>query len=133
MYIQLGLGTLQDGSLPKPSWTSRNQNSMLVRFLGLRLWYMLSIRYSHKRRQRPFCWWTPAIRLTPLTVALLFTTSINCVRHLLQPSSTPTGHQLNYLLVICYILVKVPLKGSCYAHVRTYYDSPYHKARLSPW
>ena len=72
--------------------------------------------------------------LTLLTVALLFITSVDCVRHLLQPSSTPTGHQLNYLLmVMCYISVKVPLKGSCYAHVRTCYDSPYHEVRLSPW
>ena len=37
---------------------------------------------------------------------------VDSVCHLLQPSSTPTGCQPNYLLmVICYTPVKVPLKG----------------------
>ena len=66
------------------------------------------ICYFNERRQRPFCWWTPAMRLAPLTISLPYITSINCVYHLLQPSSTPTGHQPNYLLrVMCYTPVKV--------------------------
>ena len=100
VYAQLGLGTLQDGSLPKPSWplpewASRKQlvhcNSVLVKFLELRLRYMPSIRYSNERRQRLFCWWTPAMRLTPLTISLPYITSVDCVYHLLQPSSLLQG------------------------------------------
>ena len=59
----------------------------------------------------PFCWWMSAMRLTAYIVSLLFITSVDCVHHLLQPSSTPAGCQLNCLsLVMCYIPVKVPPK-----------------------
>ena len=61
----------------------------------------------------PFCWWMPAMRLTASIVSLLFITSVDCVHHLLQPSSTPTGCQLNCLsMVMCYIPVRVPPKGT---------------------
>ena len=50
------------------------------------------------------------MRLTASIVSLLLITSVDCVHHLLQPSSTPTGHRLS--MVMCYIPVKVPPKGT---------------------